>query len=39
MMKHLILVCRDATPRKIGAIPMLPWQEFLGRLWSDAFAG
>jgi predicted AAA+ superfamily ATPase len=39
MMKHLVLVCQEATPRKIGAILVLPWQEFLERLWSDAFDG
>jgi predicted AAA+ superfamily ATPase len=39
MMKHLVLVCQEATPRKIGAILILPWQEFLERLWSDAFDG
>jgi hypothetical protein len=33
------LVSREATPRKIGAILILPWQEFLERLWSDAFVG
>ena len=37
MMKHLVLVCQEATPRKIGAILILPWQEFLERLWSDTF--
>jgi hypothetical protein len=39
MMKHLVLVCQEATPRKVGAILILPWQEFLERLWSDAFVG
>jgi predicted AAA+ superfamily ATPase len=39
MMKHLVLVCREGTPRKLGAILILPWQEFLERLWSDAFVG
>jgi hypothetical protein len=39
MMKHLVLVCQETTPRKIGAILILPWQEFLERLWSDAFVG
>jgi hypothetical protein len=38
MMKHLVLVCQEATPRRIGEILILPWQEFLARLWSDAFA-
>ena len=39
MMKHLVLVCQEATPRKVGAILILPWREFLERLWSDAFVG
>ena len=39
MMKHLVLVCQEATPRKVGAILILPWQEFLERLWADAFVG
>jgi HTH-type transcriptional regulator/antitoxin HigA len=30
---------QEATPRKVGAILILPWQEFLERLWSDAFVG
>jgi predicted AAA+ superfamily ATPase len=38
VMKHLMLVCQETTPRKVGAILILPWQEFLERLWSDAFA-
>jgi predicted AAA+ superfamily ATPase len=38
MMKHLLLVSRDPTPRKVGPILLLPWPEFLERLWSDAFA-
>lgn len=36
-MKRLILVCQEKTPRKIGDILVLPIQEFLGQLWSDAF--
>jgi hypothetical protein len=37
VMKHLLLVCQELTPRKIGKILVLPWSEFLERLWSDAF--
>ena len=39
VMKHLLLVCQEPTPRKIGKILVLPWSEFLERLWSDAFVG
>jgi uncharacterized protein len=38
MMKRLLLVSRDPTPRRIGPILLLPWEEFLGQLWSDGFA-
>jgi predicted AAA+ superfamily ATPase len=39
VMKHLVLVCQEPTPRKIGKILVLPWHEFLERLWSDGFVG
>jgi|GEM_PF-1415284 hypothetical protein len=39
MMKHLVLVCQEPTPRKIGSILVLPWHQLLERLWSDAFVG
>ena len=38
LMQDLILVCQETTPRKLGDILVLPWQEFLARLWSDAYA-
>lgn len=38
LMKRLILVCQEATPRQVGAVLVLPWQVFLERLWEDAFA-
>lgn len=37
LMRHLVLVCQEPTPRKIGNVLVLPWKEFLERLWSDAF--
>ena len=36
-LKHLILVCQETTPRKLGSIWVLPWQEFLERLWGGAY--
>ena len=36
-MKNLLLVCREAAPRRIGDILVLPWQDFLERLWADAY--
>ena len=35
-MKHAAIVSLDAAPRRIGAIDILPWREFLTRLWSGA---
>jgi uncharacterized protein len=32
--KSAILVCNEKEPRKVGAIDILPWKEFLARLWS-----
>ena len=37
LMKSLILVCQESTPRQIGPILVLPWQIFLERLWSDLY--
>ncbi len=31
--KKLILVSNDPMPRKVGDIMILPWKEFLDRLW------
>ncbi len=38
IMKNLILVCQETVPRQIGEILVLPWQDFLERLWGGAFA-
>ena len=38
LMRHLVLVCQEPRPRKIGGVLVLPWREFLERLWADAFA-
>jgi predicted AAA+ superfamily ATPase len=37
LMKRLLLVCQEQAPRRIGEILVLPWKDFLERLWSDAF--
>jgi hypothetical protein len=37
IMKNLLLVCRETVPRKLGEILVLPWQDFLERLWSDEY--
>jgi predicted AAA+ superfamily ATPase len=36
--KRSIIVSTDAAPRKIGNIEILPWKEFLTRLWSGAYS-
>jgi predicted AAA+ superfamily ATPase len=38
LMRHLVLVCQEKRPRKIGNVQVLPWSEFLRRLWSDVYA-
>jgi len=38
--KHFCLVCRESRPRKVDGIDILPWREFLYRLWTgDIVAG
>ncbi len=33
--RHAIVVCNESMPRLVGDILILPWKEFLERLWSD----
>lgn len=33
--KSLICVCLEKRPRKIGKIEIVPYQEFLGKLWGE----
>ncbi len=35
--RHKVIVSLDAAPRKIGDIEVLPWSEFLARLWSGEY--
>jgi predicted AAA+ superfamily ATPase len=37
-MRHRILVCREARPRIVDGIEVLPYREFLHRLWAGAYA-
>jgi predicted AAA+ superfamily ATPase len=32
--RHAILVCNERAPRLVEGIEVLPWREFLARLWS-----
>ena len=35
--RHALLVCNESAPRRTGdGLWILPWREFLERLWSDA---
>ena len=36
-MKHALVVSLDAAPRKLGPVEVLPWREFLLRLWGGAY--
>jgi predicted AAA+ superfamily ATPase len=36
-LKNKVVVSLDAAPRRIGDIDILPWSEFLDRLWVGAF--
>jgi len=38
LLKRLLLVCQEPTPRRIGEILVLPWHVFLERLWGGAYA-
>ncbi len=37
LMKHAIVVSLDEKPRKMSNIDVLPWTEFLFRLWGGAY--
>jgi predicted AAA+ superfamily ATPase len=38
LLKHHVVVCLEARPRRVDGIDILPWQDFLGQLWEGAFA-
>jgi predicted AAA+ superfamily ATPase len=35
--KHLLCVSLEPRPRRVGGVDILPWQEFLERLWNGDF--
>jgi predicted AAA+ superfamily ATPase len=37
LLRHYLVVSLEARPRTVDGIQILPWQEFLDRLWSGAF--
>jgi predicted AAA+ superfamily ATPase len=32
--RRSLLVCNERTPRRVDGVEILPWRDFLGRLWS-----
>lgn len=37
LMKRLILVCMEGSPRKVDSIDILPWELFLQMLWEHSY--
>lgn len=37
LLKNYVLVCQEKTARKIGSVWVLPWVDFLERLWGGGF--
>ncbi|ULA64199.1 MAG: hypothetical protein LZF86_110901 [Nitrospira sp.] len=37
-MKHSVVVSLETHPRRVGEIDILPWQEFLARLWEGVYS-
>lgn len=38
LLKHYLVVSLEATSRRVNGIQILPWQEFLTRLWEGDFS-
>lgn len=38
LLKHSVVVSLETHPRRAGEIEILPWQEFLARLWEGAYS-
>ena len=38
LLKHYVVASLETAPRRVDGIQILPWQEFLTRLWEGAFA-
>lgn len=36
-LKHYVVASLESVPRRVGGIQILPWLEFLTRLWAGAF--
>lgn len=38
LLKHHVMVCLEPRPRRVDGIEILPWKDFLDRLWEGDFA-
>lgn len=38
LLKHYVVVSLETTPRRVNGIEILPWQDFLARLWEGEFS-
>jgi predicted AAA+ superfamily ATPase len=38
LLKQYVVVSDEPTPRRVDGIEILPWRNFLGRLWEGAFS-
>ncbi len=38
LLKHYIVVSQETSPRRVDTIEILPWRDFLERLWEGAYA-
>jgi predicted AAA+ superfamily ATPase len=38
LLKHYVVASHETTPRRVDGIEILPWQDFLARLWEGEFS-
>jgi predicted AAA+ superfamily ATPase len=38
LLKHYVVVSHETTPRRVDGIKILPWHDFLARLWEGEFS-
>lgn len=38
LLKHYVVVSHETTPRRVDGIEILPWHDFLARLWEGEFS-
>ena len=36
---HYVIVCLEPAPRRVDGVSILPWTDFLERLWAGAWSG